>query len=280
MFTRDGLDRVRGFLFDLDGTLVLGDRRNHGLRPLPGAVELTRWLAERGIPFVVFTNGTTRSGPAYAKLLRDIGFPVEDDAVLTPASAAAATLARRDQRRVVVLGGDGVTEPLRAAGIEVLPAEGEPAADAVLVGWYREFTMAHIEAACHAVWQGAKLYSASQSVFFATAEGRMLGTSRMICGAITSVTGARVTIVGKPSGHALRAACQRLGLPAGRVAVVGDDPSLETPMALRGGAVAIAVDTGLGGDAAYAALPDSRRPHLRLSGVGELRHLLANGSGQ
>ena len=39
---RDPLARlraVRGFLFDMDGTLVLGDRRNHGLRPLPGALE-------------------------------------------------------------------------------------------------------------------------------------------------------------------------------------------------------------------------------------------------
>ena len=32
---------ARGFVFDLDGTLVLGDRRGHGLRPLPGAVETT-----------------------------------------------------------------------------------------------------------------------------------------------------------------------------------------------------------------------------------------------
>jgi hypothetical protein len=43
----DPLDRLanaRGFVFDMDGTLVLGDRRNHELRPLPGAVEIISWV--------------------------------------------------------------------------------------------------------------------------------------------------------------------------------------------------------------------------------------------
>ncbi len=34
------LRTARAFLFDLDGTLVLGDRNNRSIRPLPGAVEL------------------------------------------------------------------------------------------------------------------------------------------------------------------------------------------------------------------------------------------------
>ena len=266
----DVLGDVRGYLFDLDGTLVLGDRRNHGFRPLPGALELTRWLDSHRIPFVVFTNGTIRSGRAYAHILREIGFPLDDSSVLTPASSAVDTLLRRGQRTVVVLGGAGLAEPLAAAGIEVLPPVGKPRADAVLVGWYRECTLENIEAACHAIWQGATLYSSSQSLFFASADGKVLGTSRLICGAITSVTGTRATVVGKPSSHALRAACRRLGLRPPQVAVVGDDPLLETPMARRGGAVAIAVDTGIGGTDGYASLPDHRRPHLRLAGVDQL----------
>jgi len=56
---RDRLATARGFVFDMDGTLVLGDRTSNGLRPLPGALEITRWAAQRGQPFVVFTNGPT-----------------------------------------------------------------------------------------------------------------------------------------------------------------------------------------------------------------------------
>jgi len=44
----------------------------------------------------------------------------------------------------------------------------------VLVGWYPDFTMPALEAACHAVWAGAALYSCSQSMFFAIADGRAL----------------------------------------------------------------------------------------------------------
>ena len=56
----------------------------------------------------------------------------------------------------------------------------------------------------------------------------------------------------------------------GDLAVVGDDPLLEVPMAHRGRALAIAVDTGLGDAAAYDHLPQRKQPHLRLRGVDEL----------
>ena len=156
----------------------------------------------------------------------------------------------------------------------VAPVRGR-AADAVLAGWYRQFSMDALEAACDAVWQGARLYSCSQSVFFATAEGRALGTSRAITAMIRSITGCRVEIAGKPSQHALGTAAGRLGLRRRELAVVGDDPELEMPMALRGGALGIAVGTGLGGSVSYDGLPLSRRPHLQVRGVDELLEMLA-----
>ena len=142
--------------------------------------------------------------------------------------------------------------------------------DAVFVGWFREFTMDHLEAACQAVWAGAELYSASETPFFASAGGRALGTSRAISAMIRSITGCSLTITGKPSLDALRAAATRLGVPARHLVVVGDDPLLEVPMAHRGRALAVAVDTGLGGPDAYDHLPPRRRPQLHLRGVDEL----------
>ena len=108
MHDRDPLARLadaRGFVFDLDGTLVLGDRRGHGLRPLPGAVEITSWAAARGRPFVVFTNGTTRTPAQQAGIMREIGFGLPDEAMMTlaqqrgpgarPPAASAGHGARR-----------------------------------------------------------------------------------------------------------------------------------------------------------------------------------------
>jgi 4-nitrophenyl phosphatase len=277
---RARLRDARGLVFDLDGTLVLGDRSGLGLRPLPGAVEITGWAARRGRPFVVFTNGTTRTPARLAATMREIGFALPDEAMMTPASSAVRVLARRGHQRVMVLGGPGLTSPLAEAGFEVVPPTAGTAADAVLVGWFPEFTMPALEAACHAVWGGAELYSASQTPFFAAAGGRALGTSRAISAMIRSLTSCPVRVVGKPSLDALRSAAERLGLRPGELAVVGDDPALEVPMALRGRSLAVAVGTGLGsagpgGPGPYDDLPSSRQPHLQVRGVDELLMILS-----
>ena len=274
---RRRLRAARGFVFDVDGTLVLTDRANHGYSLLPGALEVTGGLAARGVPFVLFTNGTSRTGRDYARALRGLGFPLADGSVLTPAVSAADLFTRRGHRRVMALGGDGLTVPLREAGIEVVPPRRGRAVDAVLVGWYREFTMDTLEAACEAVWGGAALYSCSESVFFATRDGRAIGTSRAISAMIRSVTGCRLEVVGKPSLHALRSAARRLGLRPAELAIVGDDPELETPMAHRGRALAVAVGTGIGTASAFARLPGHRQPHLLVAGVGDLLGLLDGG---
>jgi 4-nitrophenyl phosphatase len=271
----DRLRRARGFVLDMDGTLVLGDRNNKGLRPLPGAEPLFGALTELGLPFRIFTNGTTRTPLQYAQTLQDIGFPVPDDGVLTPTSSGVDVFRRRGHRRVMVLGGKGIIEPLEAAGIEALPPLRGTEADAVFAGWFRqELTFEALEAACDAVFGGARFYSASQSLFFATAEGRQLGTSRAIAAVVRDITGCRVTVVGKPSRQALRAAADDLGMPAAEIAVVGDDPELEVPMAHKGGALAVAVHTGIGHARSFADLPAEVQPHLDLPDVGVLASLL------
>jgi len=60
------LRKARGFIFDMDGTLVLGDRVNHGLRPLPGAIAMLEWARSRGRAYLVFTNGTNRTPADFA----------------------------------------------------------------------------------------------------------------------------------------------------------------------------------------------------------------------
>jgi 4-nitrophenyl phosphatase len=144
-----------------------------------------------------------------------------------------------------------------------------------MVGWFRqELTFDALEAAVFAVFDGADFYSASESLFFATAEGRSLGTSRAISAVVKDITGRTVTVVGKPSLAALATAARRLGLPSRELAVAGDDPELEVPMAHRAGAFAVAVHTGLGHAESFTDLPEALRPHFDLPGVGELGRLL------
>ena len=75
------LRNAGGFIFDMDGTLVLGDRANHGLAPLPGAARMLAWVKERGLPYVVFTNGTNRAPAHFARVLREAALDVPDEQI-------------------------------------------------------------------------------------------------------------------------------------------------------------------------------------------------------
>jgi 4-nitrophenyl phosphatase len=267
------LRHIQAFLFDMDGTLVLGDKTNHGLNPLPGAREMLAHLNQKKIPYVLFTNGTAHAPQSYVETLRKIGFELPDHSVLTPASVAADLFVAKGYRRILALGTEGMTKPLTDAGMEILKPEGQPTADAVLIGWFREFTMPALESACYAAWNGAKVYSCSQSLFFATAEGKALGTSRAIAAMIRDLTGARIHVVGKPDLAALRCASRRLQAATNNIAVVGDDPSLEVPMAHRGKSLAIAVLTGIGVAESFQHLKKSRHPHITVHDVNQLLSL-------
>jgi NagD protein len=268
---RERLREAKGFIFDLDGTLALSDRHSHGYRPLPGSLELLALLRERAVPFVILTNGTVHTPAAYAQMLERAGIEIDARDMLTPAVVAATVLASKGHQRVLVLGGEGVAQPLVDAGLTaVLPRDADTSADAVFVGWHADFVFPDLEVACQAVWAGAPVYSASDAPFFATSAGRTIGISRAICASIYSVTGKRSRVVGKPSASALRACATRLGRQPRQLAVVGDDPVLEVRMALGGGALAVGVCTGLTDESGFRSQPADRRAHATFPSVQEL----------
>lgn len=267
---------VKGFMFDLDGTLLLSDRSLGGYEVLPGAIEVLSALRRRAIPFVVLTNGSAFQPAAQARRLRSIGLEVEDHQMLTPSSVAADLMVRAGIKRALILGSAAVGDVLAERGIEITHPGSPQAKDvqAVYVGWHPECNMKDIEAACNAIWGGAKLYVASDVPFFATKQGRTLGYSYAIVGAIRRLTKARALITGKPSRHALRFVARKLDLPIRDIAVVGDDPLVEIIMARRGGATALGVVTGMTNADDWARQPESQRPHHVLT---ELRDILTCG---
>jgi 4-nitrophenyl phosphatase len=270
--SQDSLPALLGFLFDLDGTLLLSDRSLGAYEVLPGAIEVLTTLREAAIPFVVFTNGSAYPPEEQAARLRNLGLPVADGAMLTPSSVAAELMSRKAVKRVLVLGTLGVGHALRVAKIETVFAS-EPRSsevDAVYVGWHPECTMKDIEAACQAIWAGAKLYVASDVPFFATKQGRTMGYSYAIVGAIRRMTRAPFILTGKPSLQALRFSARKLGIPVRNLAVVGDDPAVEIIMAQRGGATAFGVSTGVMKRVDWARQTGNRRPHKILREVGEV----------
>jgi HAD superfamily hydrolase (TIGR01450 family) len=264
--------RIKGFMFDLDGTLVLGDRSGKSYDVLPGAVEVLTRLRDRGIPYVVLTNGSAQVPAQQAAKLRSFGLPVDDGQMFTPSSVTAGVLTRRGVKRALVLGSPGVGHVLKEQGIAIT-FTGEPdceRVDAVYIGWHPDCGMKDIEAACNAIWNGAKLYVASDVPFFASRHGRMIGYSYAITAAVRRMTKAPAIITGKPSLYALRFVARQLGVKLNEVAVVGDDPVVEMQMARRGKATGFGVCTGTTNRAGWSKQPLNKRPHHVIEGVGEL----------
>lgn len=274
----DRIAAARGFIFDMDGTLALGDAAGGGHVALPGGVALIAELRRRGTPFRVFTNGSAKPPPLLAASLRRAGFDVADPEMMTPTTVAAAWLAAKGHRRVRVLGDPDVDLPIREKGIEVVPpAAPADGVTAVYSAWYRGFGFPALEAACNDLWNGATLVTASHVPFFAGKAGRAIGSSFAINVMLTALTGKRPKVLGKPSREAFRLASADMGLrPADtpHVVVVGDDPALEMRMANDAGAISVGVATGLNSLDTLRSLPARVRPTLALGDVGDLLPLL------
>lgn len=273
-FTED-LPQAQGFMFDLDGTLILSDRSLGGYTLLPGAVELLNELEARGIPFLALTNGSAYPAAQQAPRLRALGLPISDNHLFTPNSVAAMVFKERGIERVLLLGTQGVADALYGDGIKaIFPGQdGAESADAVYVAWHPDCSMPDIHAACEAVLRGASLFTASDVPFFASKGGRAFGYSCAIGGAIARVTSREPEVTGKPSIHAMNFVAARLGLPSHAVAVIGDDPRVEIEMARLGGAIGIGVTTGTANYEDWAAQPPERRPHRVIDSLAELKGL-------
>ena len=98
------LDDVRGFVFDVDGTLVhrTPDGRAHAQ---PGALEVLERIRASGRPLVLFTNGSHVPSERIARGLREDGIPIADDEVLTPLDSAISYLLRCHRGGPVLLFG-------------------------------------------------------------------------------------------------------------------------------------------------------------------------------
>src|SRR5581483_4684272 len=155
------LDRARGFVFDVDGTLV--DREGHTAHVVPGALEVLERIRSSGRPFVLFTNGSHIAPAGFARGLRDVGLPVSDEQFLTPLCSVQAYL-DRGLRNATVL--PFVTEAARdyllEAGLNLVDGEGDgAAADVVFVAHTDEIDFPQLERAARSVIAGARFLTGS-----------------------------------------------------------------------------------------------------------------------
>jgi NagD protein len=261
------LDDVRGFVFDVDGSLVhRGD--DFRARPLPGAVQVLEAIRASGRPLVLFTNGSHMSPAAFAAGLCEVGLPVGDDEVLTPVCSAITYLRRRfPGRPALVFGSEPVRERMAAAGVPLVDTD---EAEVVFVAHLDQVDMDAMETAARAVLGGARLLTANYLRGYWGANGIIFSRGAMITAGIARVTGARPVVVGKPSKAAVEEVVERLGVPSTEIAVIGDDIGMDIALGHIGGSKTILVRSGMSGTVDLDEIPERRRPHAVVDGVEEI----------
>ncbi len=261
------LDGARGFVFDVDGTLV--HRGPDGrARPAPGAVEVLERIRASGRPLALFTNGSHVPSAALAAGLRDDGLPVSDAEMLTPTDSAVTYLrATHHDDRVLLFGSDAIADHMREAGVEL--ATGEDA-EAVYVAHLQQVELDDIERAARAVLRGAPLLTASYVRGYAGANGIIFSRGAMITAAIAKVTGARPRVLGKPSRAAVAEISKRLGVPSREIVVTGDDLGMDVALGRLGRARTILVRSGISGQVDLDRVPERRRPDAVIDSVADL----------
>jgi arabinose operon protein AraL len=228
----------RGFIFDLDGTVYLGERL------LPGAKAAVAALRESDRRLCFLSNKPIASRADYAAKLTRLGIPADVDEVINSSYVLARWLARESPgSRVFVIGEPPLTAELEAAGLE--PVEG-PQADWVVVAFDRTFDYRKLDVALQAVTRyGARLIGTNPDRTCPVEDGEIPDAAGMI-GAVEGVTGRKVEpIVGKPSPITLEVTLARLGLTAAECAIVGDRLETDIAMGKAAGLGTILVLTGI-----------------------------------
>ncbi len=260
---------VRGFVFDIDGTLV--HRAGPEVHVIPGAREVLEQVAASGRPYVLFTNGSHMAPAAFARELRTVGLPVEDGQVLTPLCSVQAYLDRfRGEARVLPFATEPAQAYLHAAGVLLVDGGNGTHVDAVFVAHVGEIHFDELERAARAVIAGARLLTGSYVPAYAGADGPILSRGAMITAAIAKASGARPIVVGKPSRAAVREIERRLGVPAGEIAVVGDDVRLDVALGRLGRSKTVLVRSGISSSLDLTLVPEERRPDVTIDTVAEL----------
>lgn len=260
------LDDVRGFVFDVDGTLVR--RFPDGVHPLPGAVEVLNAIRESGRKLAIFTNGSHLTPEVFAAELRADGLPVSDEEIVTPVRSALSYLRRRhDGAPVQLFAQPPVRERMIAEGVNVVDGEG---AEVVLVLHVDDADFPELERAARAILGGARLLTANYLPAYAGANGPIFSRGAMVTAAIAKAASARPTVVGKPSKAAVQELRDRLGVASEELLVTGDDVRMDIGLGHIAGARTVLVRSGITGNMDLSRLPEDRRPHAVIDGVEEL----------
>ena len=215
-----------GLVCDLDGVIYRGDR------VIEGAPEAVAALRARGVRIVFCTNNSRSTVAQYVEKFAQLGITASPEEILTSGGVTAEVLAERGAvgQTAMVVGGDGISEPLGDAGLRVVDPRFDGPVDYVVVGLDIAFSYDSMRSSARAVRNGASLIATNGDVTFPAPDGLWPGAGAILA-SIEAASGARAEVMGKPHPPTMAAAERRLQ-GCTRIAAIGDRPDTD----LAGGA--------------------------------------------
>ena len=256
----------KGYVFDLDGTIYLGDKL------LPGARRLVLKLRELGKRVVFLSNNPTKDPEMYAEKLTNLGIETPASDIVNTVVSMTRWLSQNHSDAVIFpIAEEPLKRALRKAGIRM--SEKAEEIDLVVASYDRTFDYRKLQIAFDAIWyyKRARLVTTNPDRYCPFPGGRGEPDAAAIVAAIEACTGARCEAnTGKPDPIMLDIVAGLTGLETSECVMTGDRLYTDIRMALGAGMPSAVVLTGETTVEALADEPVSNKPTYVLERVDQL----------
>ena len=261
MNKQETIRSMKLFLFDMDGTLYLGDRL------FDFTIPLLRRIRETGGRYLFMTNNSSKGVEDYITKLGRMGIPCDREDFITSAQATSYYLqSRHPGKKLYVCGTESLKRELRWAGFEI--AEIADEAECIVMGFDTELTFQKL-------WDVSRLlltrdipYIATNPDYVCPTEFGSVPDCGSVCDMIYNATKKRPIVIGKPEALMPKLAMERLGIPESQTCCIGDRIYTDIRCGLNAGITTMLV---LNGETTRQILDASDiKPHFVLEDAGEL----------
>ncbi len=262
------LKQKKLFVFDLDGTVYLGDRI------FPEAVQFITNLRESGRRVLFFTNNASHKHKFYIHKLTKAGFSPKSDEIMTAGDVTVSYIMKEHMNTpVYLLGTTDLWEDFCDAGVNLInDATGnlttDVPAEIVVTSFDTELVYSKLRYACDFIRNGAK-YLCTHPDFNCPVEGGFIPDSGAIAALVTASTGVEPEFFGKPSPMTADMICHITATPKEDICIVGDRLYTDIATGTKNGITAMLVLTGESSLSDVEKLPDEDKPHIIMPDLAE-----------
>lgn len=262
----DRLKNMKLFLFDMDGTLYLGNRL------YDFTAELLNTIRQKGGKYLFMTNNSSKSVEDYIKKLRNMGIDATNEDFMTSSQATAYYLHKHHEgKKLYVCGTKSLQQELEKEGFTVTTDLDQ--VDCIVMGFDTELTFQKLHDVSFLLLTRPELtYIATNPDLVCPTEFGSVPDCGSVCICIKNATGKEPVVIGKPSPLMPQLAMERLGVSKEQTCVVGDRIYTDICSGLNAGVTAVLV---MSGETTPKILAESvQKPHIVLQDAGEILKML------